>query len=541
MRDIAPSDLLPHREHVHNSILAAPLHESENWRRRFWCLLSKAEGKQVVVDFKAWRVLQVQQQACAGGDKLVTVEEAKTTVFSLLGTDQSWRAQLSELLLKMGLLVLANEHIDSPEDMELLQHHLYSGDEGLCNVLVHAKAAHVLGRLNPSDYLSLLMYFSTRKEKPQSLLDTLRQLPFFLRADCSAQRGGKYVHLGLGKRFICLRNVEGMKVDHTGNLVRLAIPGVLHLAEPHRHELRALYKAFRIRMCTTVEYVADFVCPFLKTAALGRDFEALEPVLHEIQAWVLLSDEGGHTAWKAKVVEAARSVKFVRAAAGDLCMAADLVDPNLDVVCAFRPVLQHMVPCEQHRVHLPLLQELGLRSSLSPELILACARSLDTEADGGGELSEATKQRSRLLVEAIFSSLAELLKKELQSEKQQLQQLTAPGLQLTAEDETGVWRSVLEQAAQLRVALVHNMKLPESCRKRIKQLLSVCSVERPGDPQPVRLAPLGGTLLDSEAETVAWTQRDVLSHPKGAYLAKELAIVWSTFSSMVARAVPAPR
>eukprot|EP00935_MAST-01C_sp_MAST-1C-sp1_P002061 g2061.t1 len=487
------TDLLQHFDVLHEEVLTQkPDRRNRGWRERFWQLAWEAykKGRHDILDsFARWRLVHVY--SAGGGEALIELKDI-SSAFLMKCVDADWQQTIYEIVQRAGFHVLAPSHVADGNQLELLQSRAPVGDCDLCKLL--AKSPNRLKGLHATDIMKLLEYFASRKEHDAEVLKELKAMPLFLLARPSSST--KYTSLdGKDNAYIAIRQDQvdgGVLADHVGNLVRLAIPGVVHLAWPSA-KVDQLYRKLGVRLIASSVFVKEFVCSHLPQAAQQQDYAgAMEPLLTELASWVVPPPR--HQKWEKacsddmikQIVEAAGGRRFVRAQNGAFVKPSETVRPDRQVAQVFENELLAWLPDEILRPHLPLLLQLHMKQRLPPNCILHCAKALDAVA-GSEQLDDATVERSYFLVEDLSHAL------------------------LSQND----GHSLLIQAARLRVVLARR-GTPQTIGSYARVLAHACSAEgkeRPVLPESVQLVSFGGGLALT-GDHLVWSQLYCLARDK---------------------------
>jgi hypothetical protein len=329
IRSLCVDDLLEHRSILHDTILLErPSDDGLKWCEVFWRLMwmkEKEKGRvlgapQPLDQIGSWRVLQVWP--ADGGHALIPLDESPS-VFMLRGVDRDWQQAIAEVILQLGFHILAKGPSNNANQSELLQSRVQSGDIGLCNLIARACEENNLSTLSIKHRKDLLEYFASRKNLSSSIISNIKAMPLFLLAE-KQSNDTPYTSLHDARlTYVAMRKDSGYATDHVGNLTRLPISGLVHLALPTLKST-SLYGELGVHMISSSDFVQTHVCPFLPEAAQGDYDTVLRPILEELASWVVKSPSPEITNPLPqdhivdKIVHAARSESFVHTVTNDV-------------------------------------------------------------------------------------------------------------------------------------------------------------------------------------------------------------------------------
>ena len=321
IRSFRSVDLLEHHGILHETILLerpADGDDNESWQewcKIFWRLVWMDMGNGASIDyldqFGSWRVLHVC--TAEGGHALIPLSDG-SSVFMLHGVDNEWQQAIADILWRLGFHILAPDPSRDANMHQLLKARVQSGDMGLCRLIACSTQSNNLANLTVKHRKDLLEYFTSRRELSAAIQCAIKAMPLFLRANKTGEKD-QYTPLGAGVIHIAMHSNPDIETDHTGNLTRLSIPDIVHLAQPPR-KITQLYKQLGVIVLSASDFVKTYVCPYLPEAARCDYNSVLRPILDELASWVVdeILPSGPIVE---KIVSAAQAQMFVRTSQGD--------------------------------------------------------------------------------------------------------------------------------------------------------------------------------------------------------------------------------
>jgi len=410
IRRLEPCDLLKYKIVIHDDGLV----RCKKWQKSFWSLMwetcrEKKSAKKtdtVFSEFGDWEILKV----CSlngEGFSLRQLSEIKHT-FSLHNTNVEWRKDVAEILRECGVNILyCTPDPDHQNELDLIKElGVHNGDDSFLELLRRYFGA---ARSCSKDNLSVigrvkcLEYFAKRKQLLPKTLGAIKALPLFLAA--------ARPHLPMQKHFVpiddhevqynCLYGEDKLKA-RADAIMNLAIPGVFFLAMP-TEKMKSLYLQLGVKIREASEFMAADVAKIMPKIA-REGYPKINPFLKELEAWQREPEPFE------RILKAFKQSSFVYTMASGYLSPEELLSPGSGLAESFRTTLETKLPSAEYQSHSKLLEQLGMKKSVSAELILKCAENLDEFAGSipvGEEIPQEWKKASYNLVESLCRVLGQ--------------------------------------------------------------------------------------------------------------------------------------
>eukprot|EP00928_Gymnodinium_smaydae_P095838 TRINITY_DN8323_c0_g2_i1.p1 TRINITY_DN8323_c0_g2~~TRINITY_DN8323_c0_g2_i1.p1 ORF type:complete len:4833 (+),score=938.40 TRINITY_DN8323_c0_g2_i1:126-14624(+) len=390
IRPFSLKDLVPFREDLLSSFRCElPYSHPENSTlRNFWAVVaesiiseegpkkSKTHSSQTNASWTSivgdWPVLPVRSPEGSGMDGECCVSIKGTTnliALTLIEQDENAVQSLTVLLRLCGLSTIQGEALADERVANLLRPFVVTSADGLLSALVERGKLDALSAAQRHD---LLAYYSVLSLKGTIDIASVRRLSLFK----TATGDPSYTAL-VANRLVCSIDESD---PHAKALCRLVPPGVVLLAWPTQ-QVKPIYEQFGVQLCSGEDFMVNYVLPALPSICSNDESEggAAQPFLEMLHTFVCSGSEISE-----RVKSAASQTRFVPSLDG-----TSLQTPGHYITCeasaavAFRSVLgaAGYLPKQwllQRSRYVELMVSLGMGKSLTPAMILLCARHLDT-------------------------------------------------------------------------------------------------------------------------------------------------------------------
>jgi len=416
IRPFTLTDLLPYREELEASINPNVNFASAGNEvlRQFWSLVADSaltEGAtadlaekhgvklETTTEIKEpwhkmvqeWPILPVCY--CDGegenGEGCVSLHAAGSVVaVSLVVQDPGVAASLAGILKQCGVATLQGEMLADERIARIVQPLLVTTNRGMLKLLCDERSD--VEALSGAQRHELLAYFSVLSVKGGIELEEVARLPLFKTAD---PKQSKFVPLKPDLTHCCVDPAD----KHSNALCKLTPPRMVLLAWPTAQG-KPIYEYCGVKLCTGEDFMISHVVPELPGICAKDDGSEAAPYLKELHAYVCIDGSD-------RVKKAAAECDFVPSE--DMTMtalASTYVSTAVGAAKVFASVLKSYLPAiwiQQNAHHMELLMKLGMSSTLTPSMILLCAKHLhkaftgdetqgksatkDTEAETKGE------------------------------------------------------------------------------------------------------------------------------------------------------------
>ena len=351
-------------------------------------------------------------------DTVLHTGGSRSNTFNLHGMDTAWDDKLRQILYACGVNVLHNSHLTNSNQAELLGSVVPGGDTNFAYILKH-NLEHVAG-LDGTIRRNILAYFGSRPGLSPDVINALKSLPLFLRAEKAATQNvlalpedassgslpavtesplSRYIPLDLAANYTVLYDEESYRQEgHALKLMQLQLEANCFLAVP-LPDFQKLYETLGVRIQTSQKFLREQLSrklPAIIRASLAGDGTDAAPVLAELQSWVCSKKEGV----SAPVIDTFKAVKFVPSLAGSLVAPVDLLDPASKVVTAFQDFLAEWIPAPDFvKANRELLIKLKMSKYLRQAELLRCAKHLQSLTPKSGYAVSASGLEWEMLVQ----------------------------------------------------------------------------------------------------------------------------------------------
>ncbi|CAE8696580.1 unnamed protein product [Polarella glacialis] len=427
------------------------------------------------VQLAEWRILPVYGKLTTGRVSLQPEaallplrHSPSTVVLGRLQGQAAFKEKLAQALLGCGVHLLNEEILLSSRLGDRVLPSVVCSDEDALQLLFALQETHgAVDQLSPAHRLTILAYCSVLQAGGSDVTHVVRQLPLFKLAQ---QQG--FTELSSTLTYCCINPGD----PHAGALERLLPPGAEILAWPTA-EAKPIYEACNVNICSGETFMEKFVLPHLPTICAAHNAgNNSEPYLKELHAFVV--KEKSQT-----LIQMARRTAFVPDAAGtSMHTPGSLVDPSALAAPSFLEVLKSSLPAAwlcTSRVALELLRALGLRLSLPPQLLLICARYLDSLAGSSDGMTVRLLAMSHDLVEGLAHAMA-----------------------FAAVSEDAAATGLLKAAASLRVLLVRSFSSDVAVSEEAQRRCRAMRATQGARLEQLSLAAFQGTAFDSACRSL---------------------------------------
>ena len=508
IRRLEPCDLLKYKIVIHDGLVRCT-----KWQTRFWSLMwetcrekkSAKKAHPVFSEFFDWEILKVVSSDGKGVSLRQLRERDRT--FSLHNTDVEWREDVANILLECGVNILDLAH---QNELDLLQElGVHNGDDSFLELLQgyfrSCSECDTEDNLSVRGRVKCLEYFAKRKQLSSKTLEAIKALPLFLaaaRPHLSAQK--HFVAIDdHGVQFNCLYGEDKLKA-RADAIMNLAIPGVFFLALPTEN-MKSLYLQLGVNIREASDFMAADVAQIMPRIA-REGYPKIHPFLQELEAWQRESVPFE------RISNAFKRSGFVYTMASGYLSPEELLSPGSALAESFRTTLETKLPSAEYQRHLRLLGQLGMKKSVSAELILKCAENLDEFAGSipvGEEIPQEWKKTSYHLVESLCHELGHRWKDDLNMQQ---------GNRLTNGE-----GNILLDAARLRILLVsghHPTTKSDDDDSSLQTRVQQRAIRTGNFKQEMDLGKGGGQLSLSgmrgvalpQCADLAWTSLPVVEH-----------------------------